>query len=223
MVTATETWKAAHPGAAVGWLIINKVTNPKTCPDLDRRREALEAELRASFPDRAAIKALPTIQAYTRYYKRFKKTYHVQSQVESVALKARNIPRVAALVEAMFMAELKSQLLTAGHDLAAVEPPLTVDSAQGGETYMGLSGRELSLKAGDMFMADVKGPISSVIYGPDRRTSIGPGTSRAMFVVYGPPGIGRPAIESHLDLIVANVRLISPQAEVESKQVAEAP
>ena len=46
------------------------------------------------------------IPAYNACYKGFKKTYHVQLQLESVALKGRSIPRVAALMEAMFMAEL---------------------------------------------------------------------------------------------------------------------
>lgn len=44
-------------------------------------------------------------------------------------------PSVAALVEAMFIAELKNLLLTAGHDLDAVELPLKLDIARGGERY----------------------------------------------------------------------------------------
>ena len=61
------------------------------------------------------------IQAYAAYYERFNKTYHVQLQLESVALKGKSIPRVSALVEAMFMAELENLLLTAGHDLDVVQ------------------------------------------------------------------------------------------------------
>jgi hypothetical protein len=47
-------------------------------------------------------------RAYVDYYRRHGKTYHVKAQRESIALKGKPIPARAALVEAMFMAELKS-------------------------------------------------------------------------------------------------------------------
>ena len=86
---------------------------------LDGDRTTLQAELRAKFAgkDRAAITALETIRAYAAYYKHFDKTYHVQLQLESIVFKGKAIPSVAALVETMFMAEVKNMLLTAGHDL----------------------------------------------------------------------------------------------------------
>ena len=101
---------------------------------------------------RADLAALASIQAYTAYYKRFNKTYHVLLQLESVAFKGRSIPRVAALVEAMFMAELNNQLLTAGHDLDVLRLPVTVGIAAGNEQYTMLNGREQALANGDMFM-----------------------------------------------------------------------
>ena len=133
MFIVSEAWKMAYPGAAVGVLAMHNVVNPESHPALDKRKEELETRLRARFSghDRAALKALPTIQAYNAYYKRFKKSYHVQLQLESVALKGKSIPRVAALVEAMFVAELKNLLLTAGHDLEAVEMPVRLDVAEG--------------------------------------------------------------------------------------------
>ena len=89
------------------------------------RRNRLESQLRERFAGqtRGDLDQLPVLQAYAAYYKRFKKTYHVQLQLESIAFKGKPIPSVAALVEAMFMAEVKNMLLTAGHDLDALQLP----------------------------------------------------------------------------------------------------
>ena len=219
MLIVSEKWKTAYPGAAVGILAMRDVANPQRHPALDRRREELENQLRARFRDRAELKALAPIQAYTAYYKRFKKTYHVLLQLESVALKGKPIPRVAALVEAMFIAELKSLLLTAGHDLDVIQPPVRLDVSDGTERYVRINGQEQVLKPGDMLIADAEGVISSVLYGPDRRTRITPDTRRAFFSVYAPPGIGEGAVLDHLHDIEANVMLIAPQAEVEVLEV----
>jgi DNA/RNA-binding domain of Phe-tRNA-synthetase-like protein len=217
----SEEWKTAYPGAAVGVLAMRNVVNPERHAALDKRKEEIENQLRSRFSgyDRAALKALPTIQAYNNYYKQFKKSYHVQLQLESVALKGKSIPRVAALVEAMFMAELKNLLLTAGHDLEAVQRPVKIDVAEGSERYIRLNGQEQELKPGDMMIADAQGVISSVIYGPDRRTRITSETRQALFTVYAPPGIGEQAVYDHLRDIQANVLVVAPEADVELLEV----
>jgi DNA/RNA-binding domain of Phe-tRNA-synthetase-like protein len=200
---------------------MRNVVNPEGHAALGKRKEELEGQLRARFSDydRAALKAIPTIQAYNDYYKRYKKTYHVQLQLESVVFKGKSIPRVAALVEAMFMAELKNLLLTAGHDLEAVQRPVKLDVAEGSERYIRLNGQEQELKPGDMMIADGQGVISCVLYGPDHRTRITPETRQVLFTVYAPPGVGEQAVYDHLQDIQANVLLVAPQADVELLEV----
>jgi DNA/RNA-binding domain of Phe-tRNA-synthetase-like protein len=224
MFQVSEAWKSAYPGAAVGALALRDVANPEHHVALDQRKEALEQALRARWAgqDRKALNVLPTFQAYGAYYARFRKTYHVLLQMESVALKGRPLPRAAALVEAMFMAELKNQLLTAGHDVATLDLPVTVDIATGQESYLTLSGKEQTLAAGDMYIRDGQGVISSIIYGPDRRTPISPATRRVLFTVYAPPGITPSMIQEHLDDMRDNVLLVAPEATVEMSQVYEA-
>jgi DNA/RNA-binding domain of Phe-tRNA-synthetase-like protein len=216
MFTVSETWKITYPDAAVGVLAMRDVVNPDRHPALESRKAELENDLRARFSDydQAALKALPTVQAYNAYYKRFKKTYHVLHQIESVAFKGKSIPRVAALVEAMFMAELKNLLLTAGHDLEVAQEPIGVDVADGSERYIRLNGQEQVLKSGDMYIADSQGVLSSIIYGPDRRTQITSDTRQALFTVYAPAGIEKQAVRQHLQDIQANVELVAPEAEV---------
>jgi DNA/RNA-binding domain of Phe-tRNA-synthetase-like protein len=214
MLTVTETWKTTYPGASVGILAMSNVANPERHPALAARKTELENQLRFRFSDqnRAMLKALPTIQAYTAYYKRFKKTYHVLLQLESVALKGKSLPNVAALVEAMFMAEVKSQLLTAGHNLEAVQKPIRIDVADGSERFVKINGQEQVTKPGDMYIADAEGILSSVIYGPDQRTRITPDTQQVLFTIYAPPGIKKQTVRQHLEDIQSNVTLVAPEA-----------
>ncbi len=221
MLEAASAWKSAYPGSSVGVLAMNGVANPQEHPQLDKKKEDLEDALRAQFSsyDRASLKAIPVLASYAAYYKRFNKTYHVQHQLESLVFKNRHIPRVAALVEAMFMAELKNLLLTAGHELNAIEPPLRIDVAEGAESYIRLNGDEQALKAGDMMIADANGIVSCIIYGPDRRTRIRPETERVVFTVYAPPGIEERDVRRHLEDIRENVTVIGPGASVELLEV----
>jgi DNA/RNA-binding domain of Phe-tRNA-synthetase-like protein len=218
MFTLTEEFRKAYPGAVAGFLGMRGVANPATHAAIDQLRTRTEQELRARFAgaDRRALLSLPHIQANTAYYRRFDKTYHVVLQIESVALKGKPIPRVSTLVEVMFIAELRNQLLTAGHDLAAVRPPVSVGVGRGDERYTTLNGRDQALKAGDMLMRDAEGIISSVLYGPDRRSRIMPGTTAVLFAVYAPAGIGETAVREHLEDIRAGVLLIAPEARTEA-------
>jgi DNA/RNA-binding domain of Phe-tRNA-synthetase-like protein len=221
MFIVSEAWKTTYPGAAVGILAMRGVSNPKRHAMLDKRKEELENQLRTHFSgvDRAALKALSIFQVYNAYYKRFKKTYHVRLQLESLLFKGKSLPRVAALVEAMFMAELKNMLLTAGHDLEVLQMPVKIDVADGSERYVRLNGQEQQLKPGDMMIADAEGILSSVIYGPDSRTRITSETRQVFFTVYVPPGIEEQAVYKHLEDIQAYVLLFAPEAEVELLKV----
>jgi DNA/RNA-binding domain of Phe-tRNA-synthetase-like protein len=221
MFEVTSTWKATYPEAHVGVLAIRAVSNPPQHPALESKKAALEEQLRLQFSgqDRSAIASHPVLQAYGNYYRQFKKTYHIQLQLESIVLKRRSIPSVASLVESMFMAEMQDLLLTAGHDLDGLQLPLILDVANGTEPYTLLRGDEQTLKPGDMMIRDQAGIISSIIYGPDQRTQITPETRNVVFTVYAPPGIEEQTVKDHLLHIQENVMLFAPQAQVELLQV----
>src|SRR5512140_388139 len=174
MFEVTTAWKSAFPGAHAGVLVMKDVSNPSQHPELERQKGELEAELRSQFSgqDRAALSSNSVLQAYNNHYRRFKKSYHVQLQLESIAWKGKSIPSVSALVEAMFMAEMKNMLLTAGHDLDALQLPARLNVSQGAEVYTMLRGQPQQLKPGDMLIADRAGIISNILYGPDQRTQI---------------------------------------------------
>jgi DNA/RNA-binding domain of Phe-tRNA-synthetase-like protein len=201
------------------------VQNPARHEELEQRKTALEAALRERHAgqDRKSLLALPTITAYQDYYRPFGKTYHVLAQRESIAFKGRSIPSVAALVEAMFMAEVDDLLLTAGHDLDSLHLPVKLDVARGVESYTLLRGTEATLKPDDMFMADGAGVISSILYGPDARTQIRSETRNVLFGVYAPEGITPSEVLAHLAKIRDLVRVVSAGAGVEVLETYGAP
>jgi DNA/RNA-binding domain of Phe-tRNA-synthetase-like protein len=216
-IEASPDWRRSFPDACVGCVMLDGLSNTGGHPALDQRLAALQAELRERYAsaDRAALANLAVIRAYQAHYRPFGQTYHVLRQLESVALKGRQLKSPGGtLVSAMFAAELGSLLLTAGHDVAALVPPLRVDCSRTGDRYVGINGQERELKPGDMLMRDGEGIISAVLNGPDQRTRLSETTTRALFVTYAPAGIAPAAVERHLDQIVEYVQLADSRAVV---------
>ena len=220
-VVVAESWRSNHPGARVGMLAVRGARNPARAEALDAASRSLEQSLREQFAGRtrSELGRLPTLAAYNAFYKPFGKSYHVQLQLESVVLKGKALASASALVQAMFMAELGGQLLTAGHDLDRVVPPLTIAASAGGENYTRINSQSQTLKAKDMYTADTLGILSSVIYGPDERTQLRPETTRVLYVSYAPVGVATDALWQHLRDIESYVRLVAPEAVEE--QIAD--
>jgi len=208
----------------VGVLVMRGARNPPMHGELEKLRETVEQDLRARFfaGGKEALRTEPVMAAYRSYYKGFRKTYHVELQIESVVWKDRRIPSLSALVQAMSMAELKNGLLTAGHDLARVVPPVRIAVATGAESYVSMGGEERVPKQGDMMIADTTGIISSIIYGPDNRTAIGPDTKDLLFTVYAPAGIAIERVRSHLEDIQRFVAVAAPEAITETLETFSA-
>jgi DNA/RNA-binding domain of Phe-tRNA-synthetase-like protein len=217
----TKAWLAAYPSASVGVLRMSSVRNPESDPNLEALLDATAAGLRERWAGatRADLLLVPHLAAYAAYYRRFDKTYHVLLQLESVALKGKPLRAKGALVAAMFMAELQSGFLTAGHDAALLAGELTLDVVAPGDRYVGLGGREIEGAPGDMCFRDGAGIVSSIVYGPDDRTRLGESTTTAAFTTYAPSGVGREAVAAHLTALAAGVRAVAPDAAVESSEV----
>jgi len=221
LLIISDEIKKVYPKALLGILAIRNVCNPNQHEELDRCKLELENNLREKYAglDKAYLKNMEPIKTFSDYYKRFKKTYHLLLQLESIVFKNKSIPKVSSLVEAMFMAELKNLLLTAGHDLDAIGLPIKLDVSNGGEKYTQISGQEKELIPNDMMVSDLQGIISSIIYGPDKRTQIKPVTRNVLFVVYAPPGIEKSKVFQHLQDIQNYVHIIAPKSEVELLKV----
>ena len=217
MITVSQKWKSLLGEASVGLLVLSNAPNLTNHPALDQAKLGLEEELREKYRglDRKSLRDEPTMAAYDAFYRPFRKTYHVQLQLESVVFKDKSIFSPSALVVSMFMSELKTGLLTAGHDHSLLELPLLADVADGGESYQKLDGSHQELKPGDMFIRDQQGILSSVIYGPDKRTQVLSGTSQVAFTTYAPPGVNPGQVQEQLEILEGYVSLFAPEAERE--------
>jgi DNA/RNA-binding domain of Phe-tRNA-synthetase-like protein len=214
----SDAWREAYPESRAGVLVISCAAPPSHAAAFEQRKRDLQNELRQRHAghDRRALQAEPALTVYVSHYRRFSKSYHVLLQLESILFKGKSIPTVSPLVDAMFMAEMSNHLLTAGHDLDSLRLPLMLDVARGTESYVLLQGEPHTPKAGDMMISDAAGIISSIVYGPDQRSRIGPGTRNALYTTYAPAGITEAALDHHMHEIYANVQLTEPGSRLES-------
>ncbi len=207
-------------GCLVGILVMSDINNLSLSNTLDIARLRLEEEIRKNFGsmNRQELKQIYPMEAYVSYYKKFGYTYHVLQQLESVA-HGKNIPNVSAVVEAMFMAELKNMLLTAGHDLEKIKLPLILKQSSGDESYTGINGKLVITVPGDIMIMDDESVISSILKGPDSKTRIGEKARQVLFTVYAPTGINENDIIRHLNDIESNIHVFSPDAKTMDKYV----
>jgi DNA/RNA-binding domain of Phe-tRNA-synthetase-like protein len=223
-ITATDGWRAAHPGAAIGLLELSAVQNPPSAPGLEASKRAVEAQLRARYGGftRQDFLSLPVMAAYQHYYRRFDKTYHVLLQVESIALKGKSLPAVLPLVDANFAAEVETLVLAAGHDAARLRGAVTIDVSGPGDEMTQMNGASRPILAGDMIMRDAGGVCCSILYGQDNRSPITADTTHVLYVAYAPAGVPSELVSAHLRRIEANVRLFAPGATVVQLRLLQA-
>src|SRR6185295_8391760 len=220
-ISATDEWRKAHPGATIGLLELAGVDNGSPSERLTARKREIEARLREQYQGftRQQFLALPVMAEYDRYYTRFTKTYHVQLQLESIVLKDKRLPDVSPAVDANFMAELETLILTAGHDGEKLRGPIVIDVSREGDQMTQMKGPSREIRPGDMIMRDAEGISCSIIYGQDARSPISSKTSRVLYVAYAPPGIAAGVVERHLRGIEEHLRLVSPALTVEQHRL----
>ena len=220
-IAATDGWRAAHPGASIGLLELSALDNRGASPRLNERKRAIEAGLRERYRGfgRQDFLALPVMAAYDRYYRRFNKTYHVQLQLESIVLKGKSLPDVSPAVDANFMAEVETLVLTAGHDADRLTGPIVIDVSRDGDQMTPMHGTSRAIRAGDMIMRDAGGVACSIIYGQDARSPISPESSHVLYVAYAPADITADVVERQLAGIAEHLRLVSPDLVVEQRRL----
>ena len=223
-ISSTIEWQSAHPGATIGLLELSGVNNARPFPQLEGRKRAIEADLRTRYRDftRPDFLALPVMAAYASYYKRFDKTYHVLLQLESLVLKGKNLPDVSPLVDANFMAEVETLVLTAGHDIAKLQEPIAIDVSREGEHMIQMNGTSKAIRAGDMIMRDANAISCSILYGQDDRSPISPATTHVLYVAYAPVDVPKEAVQAQLRKIEEYVRICSPAAVLEQRRLISA-
>lgn len=219
-IIGSEEWRKVHAGGVIGLLELSGVDNHGS-PALESRKRAAELQLRAAYEgfSRDDLLGLPVLAAYRAYYKQFKKTYHVQLQLESIVHKSKSLPAVSPLVDANFLAEMTTFILTAGHDAARLVAPISIDVSHEGDVIDQMGGGMKEIRPGDMIMRDADGICCSIIYGQDNRSPIRPETDHVLYVAYAPAGVPEEQVSKQLESIEDNVRVFSPGAHLEQRRL----
>lgn len=204
---------------SIGILVMENVENGSFEDKQMSVRQELEDRIRSKYAQatRGDLKALHPMDVYISYYKKFGYTYHLLPQLESV-INGKPIPSGSPLVEAMFMAELKNMLLTAGHDFDKIVAPMSLKVSTGSESFTTLSGHNVITIPNDMMIVDQEGIISSILRGPDLRTAITAHTTSVVYTAYAPFGVEEQLVYAHLRDIESYVRIVSEKAVTCSTQ-----
>jgi len=223
-ITVTDAWRQAHPGAQMGFLEISGVDNTQSAAALDQEKRAIEKRLRENMAgfSREDFLALPVMEAYHRYYRKFGYTYHVLLQLESVVLKGKSLPNVSPLVDANFAAELETLILTAGHDVDQLEAPVVIDVARGGDEIVQMNGNRKEVPVGDMLMRAAQDVACSILRGQDNRSPISKATTHVLYVSYVPDGVTEAQVRTQLEAMEKYVRLFSPNCVRGQSQIIRA-
>ncbi len=219
MVTLNNDSKDALPGTKVGVLIMKNTAPLCSLDETERSNSLCEIQHKYGNLDRKKLKGVYPIQVYTSYYNKFGYSYPVLAQLESVLKGKKALHAESGLLQAMFLSELESMLLTAGHDLSRLQLPLHLKMASGRETYQSISGKEVNAVGSDLMICDGTSVISSILRGPDFNSRITEFTSDVLFTIYAPPRIETGYIEASLRRIEERIRTVSHSSQTEVLQV----
>ena len=156
---------------------------------------------------------------YFRYFRKFKKTYPVMMQFESVLLKGREFPKSNAVTAVPFLAELETHVLTGTHDVEQLLGPAELYLAQAKEPFAGLRGDLVHTYPGDLCARDEGGIIFSMIAGADARTCARQTSRHVFYPVFGVPGQDPAALRPTQERLAEYARILAPDAEVSCQMI----
>ncbi|HPJ01491.1 MAG TPA: hypothetical protein PKU80_01450 [Candidatus Limiplasma sp.] len=219
MLTIDSVVSDLYPGTQMGILAMQTV-DAAAPPPPELVSQAME-KIRSRYGhlDRAALKALYPIKSYVDYYRSFGYSYHVLGQLESILSGKQAMTSASGLLSVMFLTELESMILTAGHDLDTLKVPLRLTASTVQEQFKSISGKEVTTVLSDLMVVSDHQVISSILRGPDLGSRITPKTTSVLFTLYAPPGVEKSAVDSALHMLEARIRSVSAASQTLSLSV----
>jgi len=179
-------------------------------------RSLVESELKglrekyASYDRKAVFGENP----YFRFFKKFKKTYPVMMQFESVMFKGRPFPEFNPVAEVAFLMEIVTHVLSGAHDADRFAGEVLLYSATAKEEFPGLRGQPFHTYPGDFCGRDEKGIIFSLIAGADERTCARTDSTHVLYPLFGTPDLPVSVLEDAMEVLVRYIRVLAPDAEI---------
>lgn len=189
-------------------------------PETGLREEAFRAlvdselaALREKYADYDR-KAIFGENPYFRFFRKFKKTYPVMLQLESVLLKGRPFPRFNVVAELPFLLELTTQVLSGAHDIERMEGTVELFLGTEKAPFPGMRGELVHTYPGDFCARDEGGIVFSLIAGADARTCAHPHTRHVLYPIFGTPELSPSVILEAMEKMKSYIRVLSPEAEI---------
>ena len=151
---------------------------------------------------------------YVKFFKKFKKTYPVMLQFESVVLKDRPFPHFNPIAELAFLMEITTFVLSGAHDTDCMDGDVTLYIADSKEDFEGLR-ETLHTYPNDFCARDNSGIIFSLIAGTDKRTSAKPNSRNVIFPLFGTPDLDTAVLQNAAETLVEYIRALAPTAEIQ--------
>ena len=151
---------------------------------------------------------------YFRFFKKFKKTYPVLMQLESILLKGRPFPDANPITAIPFLAELETQHLLGTHDVDQVQGSVRLFAGTEKAPFPGMRGEEVHTYPGDFCGRDDGGIIFSMIAGADDRTCVRESSTHVFYPAFGVAGQPTEALAAVLDRLEDYVKTLAPDAEM---------
>jgi len=154
------------------------------------------------------------VNPYVRFFKKFKKTYPVMMQFESVMFKGRPFPDYNPVAEVPFLMEIVSHVLSGTHDVDQIRGTVELYSATAKEEFPGMRGVPFHTYPGDFCGRDEEGIIFSFIAGADERTCARLDSRHVIYPVFGTPDLPVSVIRDAMDHLIRYIRVLAPDAQI---------
>ncbi len=217
MLSIDSAVKEKYPNLLFGIMVMSNIVNRASDEELNQEKKTLEKEIKLKYDgiDKKTLRMIEPLKSYYEYYKKFKKTYHVEHQLISIATGTRKIPNGNSIVESMFMSEIKNLLLTAAFGMCHLEGEFQVQLSDGENTYQGLGDHTKTPPANDILFLNDNKILGSIIGGPDHENRVLECSKSVLFAIFGVPGVTRNQMEDHFNDIEKYIRVFSPMARRE--------
>ena len=151
---------------------------------------------------------------YFRFFRKFKKTYPVMQQFETVMFKGRPFPEEDPVTAVPFLLELTTFVLSGTHDIDRIDGPLTIFTPDAKLPFDGMRGDSTHTYPNDICGRDETGIIFSMIAGADARTCARQTSRHVFYPVFGVPGQDPAALRPMQERLAEYARILAPDAEV---------
>ena len=201
--------EARFPGLAAFPVILTGVTVAIPSRELEDFKRSTENEIREHYT-LESLKDIPRFRLYRDFFWRVgidpTKTRPAAEALIRRILGGRSLPTINSLVDAYNLASIKTGIAMAAFDSDLLKGDLTLRFAVEGEEFLGIAmDHPLTLRGGEVVMADGERLVSIYPYRDGEHSKITVRTGNALVLSCGAPGISSEALMEAADVAVEYV------------------